>query len=117
MRNKQECHEDYSAKKGDILTVQYDAFLQDGTRFNTTQGYEPLHIVLGDDAVLPYWEEALLGICAGEQLVMVVTDDREKLFYIMAVDVITRIVEEAPGSNRHYGILHNNKEVVQKLTE
>ena len=109
MRNKQECHEDYSAKKGDILTVQYDAFLQDGTRFNTTQGYEPLNIVLGDGAVLPYWEEALLGICAGEQLVMVVTDDREKLFYIMAVDVITRMVEEAPGSNRHYGILHNNK--------
>ena len=85
--------------------MQYDAFKQDGTRFNTTQGYEPLNIVLGDGAVLPHWEEALLGMCAGEQLVMVVVNDTEKLFYIMAVEVITRKVKEAPSSNHHYGIL------------
>jgi len=109
VRNKQECHEDYKAKKGDILTVQYDAFQQDGTRFNTTQGYEPLNIVLGDGAVLPHWEEALLGMCAGEQLVMVVMNNTEKLFYIMAVDVITRKVEEAPSSSHHYGILLHSK--------
>jgi len=105
VRNKQDCHEDYSARKGDILTVQYDAFLQDGTKFNTTEGYEPLSIVLGDGAVLPHWEESLLGICAGEQVVMVVTEDTEKLFYIMAVEVITRVLKEAPTSNHHYGIL------------
>lgn len=105
VRNKQDCHTEYQARKGDILTVQYDAFLQDGTKFNTTEGYEPLNIVLGDGAVLPHWEEGLLGTCAGEQVVMVVTEDTQKLFYIMAVDVITRILKAAPTSNHHYGIL------------
>ena len=109
MRNKQDCHQDYSARKGDILTVQYDAFLQDGTKFNTTEGYEPLNIVLGDGSVLPHWEESLLGICVGEQVVMVVTKDTEKLFYIMAVEVITRVLKEAPTSSHHYGILLHTK--------
>ena len=85
--------------------MQYNAFLQDGTKFNTTEGYEPLNIVLGDGAVLPHWEEGLLGTCAGKQVVMVVTEDTQKLFYIMAVDVITRILKAAPTSNHHYGIL------------
>jgi len=109
LRNKQDCHEEYKARKGDILTVQYDAFSQDGIKFNTTQGYEPLKIVLGDGAVLPHWEEGLLGTCAGEQLVMVVTEEAEKLFYIMAVDVITRTLKKPPNSNHHYGILQHTK--------
>ena len=97
VRNKQDCHAKYQGREGNILTVQYNAFLQDGTKFNTTEGYEPLHIVLGDGAVLPHWEEGLLGTCAGKQVVMVVTEGTQKLFYIMAVDLIT--------SNHHYSIL------------
>ena len=29
VRNKQDCHAKYQAREGDILTVQYNAFLQD----------------------------------------------------------------------------------------
>jgi len=107
VRSSQDCHQDYRARKGDTLTVQYDAFMQDGARFNTTQDYQPLNIELGAGAVLPHWEEGLLGICAGEQLVMVITEGTEKLFYIMAVDVIMRKVREAPASSHHHGILRH----------
>ena len=58
--------------------MQYNAFLQDDKKFNTTEGFEPLNIVIGDGAVLPHLEEGLLGTCAGEQVVMVVTEDTQR---------------------------------------
>jgi len=105
VRNHQNCHKNYQAKAGDILTVQYEAFLKDGTKFNTTDGYEPLNLVLGDGSVLRQWEEGLLGTCAGEEVVMVVTEESEQLFYLMTIDVITRVIRAATSSNHHYGIL------------
>jgi len=109
VRNHQNCHDDYRAQSGDILTVQYDAFLPDGTKFNTTEGYDNLNLVLGDGVILPQWEEGLLGRCAGEEVVMVVTENNKQLFYLMSVDVITRITSPAPTSTHHYGILLHSK--------
>ena len=108
---KQNCDENSKAKPGDILTVRYDAFLEDGTRFNTTEGHEPLLLSLGDGAVLPRWEEALLGICAEEEVVMVVTEEDQRLFYRMFVNSIKRIPRPAPTTN-HYGIIQANAQML-----
>jgi len=73
--------------------------------FNTTEIYEPLSLVLGDGIVLPEWEEAFQGRCAGEKVMMVVTREDEQYFYQATVDVITRVMNPAPISHHHFGIL------------
>jgi len=96
---------DYQAIIGDILTVEYNSYQDDGTMFNTTEIYEPLSLVLGDGIVLPEWEEAFQGRCAGEKVMMVVTKEDEQYFYQATVDVITRVMNPAPISHHHFGIL------------
>jgi len=103
--NEQDCHEDYQARIGDILTVEYNSYQDDGTMFNTTEIYEPLSLVLGDGIVLPEWEEAFQGVCAGEKVMMVVTREEEQYFYQATVAVITRVMNPAPISHHHFGIL------------
>jgi peptidylprolyl isomerase len=54
------------AKDGDTVQVDYTLTLADGTLYQTTVGNQPLEFVLGKSTLLADFEEAIIGMKAGE---------------------------------------------------
>lgn len=55
------------AKVGDLVEVHYTGRLDDGTVFDSSRGKNPYPVRLGDGAVIPGWEQGLLGMKVGGQ--------------------------------------------------
>lgn len=55
------------AQDGDMVRVVYQGTLEDGSVFDSSDEDQPLTFVLGEDAVLPGFEKAILGMEIGEQ--------------------------------------------------
>ena len=55
-----------TAQNGNIVQVHYTGTLQDGTMFETSVGREPLEFTLGEDRMMPGFEQAVLGMKTGE---------------------------------------------------
>ncbi len=64
-----------TAKPGDTVMVHYTGKLPDGTVVDSTEGQEPLGIVVGQGAVLPVFEQALIGMSPGEVKSMTVAPE------------------------------------------
>ena len=60
------------AKQGDRVRVHYRGTLSDGKEFDSSQGREPLEFVLGSGQVIPGFEQAILGMNAGESKTVVI---------------------------------------------
>lgn len=58
------------AKYGDKVKVHYIGKLEDGKVFNSTENSSPLEFTLGSDAVLEGFEQAIIGMSAGESRVI-----------------------------------------------
>ncbi len=54
------------AKSGDSVKVQYTGKVKDGEVFESTQGQEPFSFTIGEGAVLPAFENAVVGMSPGE---------------------------------------------------
>ena len=54
------------AEDGNLVQVHYTGTLQDGTRFDTSVGREPLEFTLGEGQMIPGFEQAVLGMKIGE---------------------------------------------------
>lgn len=54
------------AKFGDTVRVHYTGKLEDGTVFDTSVGESPVEFTLGQNSVIPGFEQALLGMSPGE---------------------------------------------------
>lgn len=54
------------AEKGSRVKVHYTGTLDDGTEFDSSVGSEPLEFVVGDGMLLPLFEDAVVGLTAGE---------------------------------------------------
>lgn len=54
------------AEQGDTVKVEYTGKLEDGTVFDSSQDREPLEFTLGEDQVIPGFEQAVLGMSPGE---------------------------------------------------
>jgi peptidylprolyl isomerase/FKBP-type peptidyl-prolyl cis-trans isomerase SlpA len=57
-----------TAEQGDTVRVEYTGKLQDGTVFDSSEDTEPLEFTLGDEAVIPGFEEAVEGLEVGESV-------------------------------------------------
>jgi peptidylprolyl isomerase len=55
------------AKKGNKVKVNYTGKLVDGTVFDSSEGREPLEVVLGSGHVIQGFDEALVGMGLGEK--------------------------------------------------
>ncbi|HEX6424066.1 MAG TPA: FKBP-type peptidyl-prolyl cis-trans isomerase [Acidimicrobiales bacterium] len=56
------------AQAGDIVTVHYVGVLSDGTTFDESWSRgEPFQVPLGQGAVIPGWDEGLIGATIGER--------------------------------------------------
>ncbi|MCD6527411.1 MAG: peptidylprolyl isomerase [Desulfuromonas sp.] len=56
----------FIAKKGDTVSVHYTGRLSDGTVFDTSKDKEPLQLMIGKKEVIEGFDEALIGMVAGE---------------------------------------------------
>jgi FKBP-type peptidyl-prolyl cis-trans isomerase 2 len=54
------------AKQGDTVRVHYTGRLQDGTVFDSSQDREPLEFTIGENKVIPGFEQAVIGMDTGE---------------------------------------------------
>ncbi len=54
------------AKAGDTVKVHYTGLLSDGTVFDSSVDREPLVFTLGQDMVIPGFENAIIGMAEGE---------------------------------------------------
>src|SRR5674476_453873 len=55
------------AKKGNKVKVKYTGKLVDGTVFDSSDGREPLEVVIGSGHVIQGFDEALIGMRLGEK--------------------------------------------------
>ncbi len=54
------------AKAGDTVRIHYTGTLADGSRFDSSEGRDPLEFVLGSGQVIPGFDKAVTGMTAGE---------------------------------------------------
>lgn len=55
-----------TAGEGDTVTVDYTGKLEDGTVFDTSEDRGPISFTIGDDEVIPGFQDAVVGMEAGE---------------------------------------------------
>jgi len=53
-------------KEGDTVLVHYTGILDDGTVFDSSRNREPLRFTIGSGQIISGFEEALIGMSAGE---------------------------------------------------
>lgn len=63
-------------KKGDGVTVDYEGTLQDGQVFETTADVGPLEFEVGNNMVLPAFEETVIGMAVGETRTLQLTSEQ-----------------------------------------
>ncbi len=54
------------AKAGDVVRVHYKGYFDDGTVFDTSRNAEPFEFTLGNDMVIPGFENAIIGMEVGD---------------------------------------------------
>lgn len=54
------------AKVGDRVRVHYSGFLEDGTMFDSSLEKEPFEFTLGEEMVIPGFENAVIGMKVGD---------------------------------------------------
>jgi peptidylprolyl isomerase len=55
-------------KNGDTVKVHYKGTLEDGTIFDDSEDHDPLEFVIGEQMVLPGFENALIGKEIGDEI-------------------------------------------------
>lgn len=58
------------AKSGDTVRVHYKGTLTDGTAFDSSTEGEPFEFTIGSKAVIPGFEEAIVGMAEGDTKVI-----------------------------------------------
>ena len=56
-----------NAKSGDTVKVNYTGKLEDGSIFDSSEGKDPLEFTLGEGAIIPSFEAAVVGMKVGEK--------------------------------------------------
>lgn len=66
----------FIAKKGDTVKVDYTGRLTDGTVFDTSTDKKPLLFMLGKKEVIKGFDEAVLGMVAGEKKTVTIPPEK-----------------------------------------
>jgi peptidylprolyl isomerase len=56
-----------TAKPGDVVRIHYEVRLRDGELFEKTSERQPLEFRIGDNRLLPAFEEAVVGMQLGDE--------------------------------------------------
>ena len=63
------------AKDGDTVKVHYTGRLDDGTVFDSSVGEEPLEFTIGENDVIPGFEEGVVGMSVGDTKTITINSD------------------------------------------
>ena len=63
-------------KDGDIIKIHYTGRLKDGEEFDSTRDRDPLIFVVGVGQVVKGFDQAVLGMCAGDKKTINLTPDQ-----------------------------------------
>ncbi|MFC2038493.1 FKBP-type peptidyl-prolyl cis-trans isomerase [Chloroflexota bacterium] len=92
------------AETGDTVRVHYTGRLQNGEVFDTSAGSEPMEFTLGQDQMIPGFEQAVLGMQAGDNKTVTVPADeaygplRDDLMLEIGRDEIPEYLEPEVGT-------------------
>ncbi len=64
------------AENGNTVTVHYTGKLEDGTVFDTSDGRDPLQFTVGGAQIIPGFEQAVIGMNAGEAKTVTIPSDQ-----------------------------------------
>ena len=64
------------AKSGDAVRVHYTGKLDDGTVFDSSADRPPLELTLGEEQVIPGFEQALIGMAPGDSKTVTIPADQ-----------------------------------------
>ena len=80
------------AKSGDTVRVHYTGRLSDGREFDSSVGREPLEFIIGSRSLIPAFEDAVIGLIAGQSGTVTIVADEA---YGARVDEAVQTVERA----------------------
>ena len=64
-----------TAKNGDTVKIHYTGTLADGTKFDSSEGRDPLSFQLGAGPIIPGLEKEIAGMAVGDQKTVTVAAD------------------------------------------
>lgn len=64
------------ARQGDKVKVHYTGSFEDGTVFDSSEGEDPLEFTIGSGEVIAGFEEAIIGMSAGQEKRETIHPDR-----------------------------------------
>lgn len=64
------------AQKGNRVLVQYTGKFDDGTVFDTSSGREPLQFTIGENQVIPGFENAVTGMSPGDEKTVTISSEQ-----------------------------------------
>ena len=64
------------AKSGDTVKVHYTGTLSDSSEFDSSRGGEPLEFTIGQNMVIPGFENGVIGMKVGESRKVAITADQ-----------------------------------------
>ncbi len=64
------------AKNGDSVKVHYTGKLDDGTVFDSSVGEDPLEFTIGEQHVIPGFEDGVVGMATGETKTISISEDK-----------------------------------------
>lgn len=63
-------------KNGDTVRIHYTGKLEDGTVFGSTVAHDPLEFTIGEDQLIPGFEQALVGMYIGQSKTIRIPSDK-----------------------------------------
>ena len=64
-----------SIKKGNVVTLHYTGTLENGTEFDSSRGREPLEFTIGEEMLIPGFENGVLAREKGDRFTLVVNPE------------------------------------------
>jgi len=104
-------------KKGDNVKVHYEGTLTDGTVFDSSEGKAPLEFVVGSGQVIQGFDEAMIGMTAGESKVVEIPvekaygERKDELMMVVPVEQVPPDLNPEVGMRLEMG--GTNGEVVR----
>jgi len=92
-----------SAKSGDTVRVDYTGTLDDGEVFDSSVGKDPLEFTVGENQVIPGFEEAVIGMKIGESKTVKIPADEAYGAYREDMVLVVSRDKLPPGMNPQIG--------------
>lgn len=92
-----------SIQKGSVVTLHYTGTLEDGTEFDSSRGREPLQFTVGEEMLIPGFENGVIGHVKGDAFKITVNPEdgygeySEELVFEVPIDQVPEHITPETG--------------------